>query len=668
MTTLKNIKGVGDKILQKLNELGVFSIKDLVHFLPNTYIDMNNMVNITEETEAGYGMVIANVVSTKKSAGYGHKQYFKVTAYYEDTLISIVWYNMPYLSSSIKKGENYKFFGKIIRNNQVFEMINPLYELESKSVKLVGIIPIYRTKGLIPQGTMRSIINNALSIYEGNSLRELIAIAHGELADKVYYNNLVSIHNPTNLDEINEKIDMLIEDELASKILSYRLIRQSVFQKKHSYCKDYLEIEEFIDCLPYKLTDSQINAKYIIINDLDGSSSMNRLLSGDVGSGKTIVAIIAMLYASTKGNQVAYMAPTEILARQVYELASKLLPMRRIAILTSSVKATYARRVKEEIENGQIDIVIATTSILNESIEFSNLTFAIIDESHRFGVANRSAIEHKGNYIDTLIMTATPIPRSLSMIMYGELEDTFIERRSKLKDKISTVLIKDDNELMRAIIREVSLGHQAYIVCPMIEDNEGVELYSAKGVLEQLQKGALKGLKLALLHGKMDNETKNAVMSSFYKGEVDVLVSTTVIEVGIDVPNATVMGILNSERFGLATLHQIRGRVGRGECQSYCYLVTNNINNQRLSAFCECYDGREVAELDLTIRGTGEYLGVRQSGLGDSFVLGKSVSKDDVIRAREFADSLYKDREFLSLFANSEQFNIDKKLYKITMN
>lgn len=663
---LLSVKGIGEKTIEKFNELGIHSIFELVHFLPNSYLNMDETVTLTKDTIEGYGIVYCECVSVQKSGGYGAKQYFKAICYSGGLLVSVIWYNMPYLSTAVYKGEKYKFFGKINKKNNIFEMINPLFEQADCNKKLYGIMPIYRLKGMFPQSSMKKVINNALSIFDTKSVMDIF--------EKKEQNSLIAalsaIHNPNKNTDLASQKEILAEDILLSKILSYRIYKSQSEPKSYKYNSSFnSDIQKLIETLPYKLTETQNEALGSLLDDMNGKHAMNRLLSGDVGSGKTIIAVLTAYYAAINGFQVAYLAPTDILARQVQSEFFSIVGVRvRVGILTSSMTAKEQRDTIADLADGRISIVVSTTSILGKRVKFQNLSYVIIDESHRFGVANRAALQHKGEKADTLVMTATPIPRSLSMLIYGEMDNTYIERRDSISDKISTIVTNDLSLCWDEVFSETAQGRQAYVVCPMIEDNEGCDLYAAKTVHAELSAGVFACRKVGLIYGSMPEKEKTLEMQKFYDGKIDILVSTTVIEVGINAPNSTVMVILNSERFGLATLHQLRGRVGRGEHKSKCFLVTKTRDNQRLRAFSECFDGMEVAEIDYAARGAGEYFGLGQSGSGEETYCKMEISRDSIISAKEKADGMLLAGDFIREFTLSPHYKVDEILQKITLN
>ncbi|MEG1985598.1 MAG: helicase-related protein [Clostridia bacterium] len=628
---LKDIKGVGDVTLEKLKNLDILNISDLINFLPKTYIDMTLPVSLKSVNDGQFSLFKLKIVSVgsivKTKSGL---QFFNAKA--EDCLLSeegkssraiigineaarLVWFNQPYLRQTIQVGGQYLCFAKVKHVGRHIELINPIIELEASSKKLKGILPVYRTKNLIYQGVMRAILSEALKSYTSESL----ILPNIE---KKY--NLINIfqayydaHFPNSLLEASEAHRRILIEDTAKMITYYKISNQNRQNtRKIFYNKPFSITNDFIATLPFELTKSQQQALLEISDDLCGSEKLTRILAGDVGSGKTIIAFIVMFYAVKCGFQAAMMAPTEILANQHYENAKAFFKGFNVNIvfLSGSVTGEQRKYSQELIKSGKANIIIGTHSVFQKKIEYKNLSLVVMDEQHKFGVVQKFDFEEKGLSVDTLTLSATPIPRSIAMIMYDELKLSQIERNTDVK--IKTMIIDDNkkSKMFNFIHDEALKGNQTFIVCPRISDSEGMDMYSATELYDELKNTTFKDISVGLLHGKLSSDKKNSIMNDFLNKKIDVLISTTVIEVGIDIKNATIIAVLNSERFGLATLHQLRGRVGRGDKNSYCFLHTPSGENERLQVLVDCNSGLKIAEMDFAMRGGGDFLGARQRG------------------------------------------------------
>ncbi len=567
------IKGIGKITEKKLNELGIENVRELLNYLPSAYIDMSLISDMKDVSDGGYYLFNATV-RTLSSFKRGIKvNSFRATAYSGDVKLNLVWFNQPYMYDKISTGTEYTFFGKIFLKDDGISVNNPIFEIKGMESKLKGILPIYKTRGLVHQGNFRKFI---LSAIERDKIPSLM---RGREDIEDVNDALKKAHMPASVQEGYAAQRRLLIEELVNMIVGYKIINsKSVKDKKRIY-KD-TSYDELIKSLPYDLTPSQINAVNEITADLIDKNPMNRLLMGDVGSGKTIVAFIAAYLAVKNGYQAAILAPTAILANQHYKNAELLKNLGlSVRLLTAEVIASERENILEELKSGQADIVIGTHSLLSDEIEFHNLALVVTDELHRFGVSQKNDFEQKGISIDTLVVSATPIPRALSLTLYNDLKVSEIARRADYKIKTHIVTSDRQEDMMKFIRNEIISGRQAYIVCPRIEDIEGIEIASVRNLYDSLRKGVLKDISIAFLHGKMKSEIKDRIMKDFLEGKIKALVSTTVIEVGIDVPNASVMVIMNAERYGLAALHQLRGRVGRGEYQSYCFLCSDGLKH-----------------------------------------------------------------------------------------
>ncbi len=452
------------------------------------------------------------------------------------------------------------------------------------------------------------------------------------------------VHEPLDMKECNAARKRIAIEELVYQIIAYRVVKNNGANKKpHPYLEEFSSIEEEIKNLPYTLTPSQDKAIREIVDDLKRDKHTNRMLMGDVGSGKTVIALLSCLFAKKCGKQSSIMAPTEILARQHYKTALSLFSDKMsVALLTASTPTAEKKDIITRLQNGQIDLVVGTHAVLNDKVKFDNLGLIVIDELHRFGVRQKSKLEDKAVGVDVIVMSATPIPRALALSVYGDLDISSLQPREGTGDNITTFVMGDDKlkGLYKFINERVSFGEQAYIVCPLVEDSEGLEVFSAKMLYKQLVKKELAELNVGLIYGSMKDKDKSEIMSRFYAGDIDVLVATSVIEVGIDSQRASVMAVLNSDRFGLAALHQLRGRVGRNpQIKSYCFLHTSKEEeNLRLDALRDNKDGLKIAEIDADMRGYGDFLGINQSG--GSGKIGVFINKRIIEECKNIADSL----------------------------
>lgn len=640
---LDELYGVGPSTLKKLHGLGVDTLKDLVNFLPKTYIDFNLPATLDNLVDGQFSLIKITVAKVTRpvTARSGIKFFTADAVDYgitsrDGVRLKLVWYNQPYLISSVKEGENYLVFGKTKRVGKRFEIINPQFELLDGAKKLTGIMPVYRLKGALKQGVFRSIMENALKNfnYEG--------VTDGIVKEKYRLETLCdaykSAHFPATTEEGIRAQERIAFEDVAKEILYFKIVNGIGKNKRENfYDKPFAVTEEIVKSLPYELSPTQKIALSEIASSLKSDRKTSRILIGDVGSGKTVVALITAFYAVKCGYQAAIIAPTEILAEQHYRTALSLFKGTGIkTVFHSGGIGTAEKRIAENaISSGEANVAIGTHSLFGKSVKFKNLAFLVIDEQHKFGVAQKSYMQGKGLSVDTLTLTATPIPRSLQMLLYDELEMSEIKKNGK--SKVKTMVVPDSKKegMFGYIADEAKKGNQAFVVCPRICDSEGVETYGAETLYEELKEGVFKNVSVALLHGRMKNDEKTRIMTDFASGKIKVLISTTVVEVGIDVRNATVIAVLNSERFGLATLHQLRGRVGRGDKPAYCFLNTSERDNPRINALVSCDDGLKLAEADFAARGGGDYLGTRQSGDSDGGKYAVKITPELIKRAKE---------------------------------
>ena len=622
------IKYFDEKNIKKLRNLGVKSLYDLFYYFPRSYDDRTNIMKINELRGDEYVVLKASLMKIVAPPTHSGVKMVKATATDGTGIIEIVWFQMPYLRKTLKLGEEYIFIGQVKRG-YVFQMVNPEFKLSSNQRKLDEgeILPIYSTSKDLPQNSFRKLIKEAVK-----SKKQLFLENIPESILKKYKilsreEALTDIHFPKNSKSIEEaKRRFAIEELLVLEmgILQKRFEIDNENKSKYTLEDKKTLVKKYLESLSFNLTKAQKRVITEIYKDLSNGRIINRLVQGDVGSGKTIVSMILLLYMVENSYQGVLMAPTEILAVQhflsVKEKFEKLGV--RVELLTGSFKGKTKEKLLNDIKEGNVDIVIGTHALIEENVYFKKLGLIIIDEQHRFGVVQRKLLRDKGVLANLVVMSATPIPRSLALSIYGDLDVSVIDELPPGRKPIKTKWISndEDSDIMYDFIgKKLSQGRQAYFIAPLIEESEKLAAKSTEELYEEVSK-KLPMYKIGVLHGRMKNSEKDEVMKRFKNRELDILVSTTVIEVGVDVPNATIMVINNSERFGLSALHQLRGRVGRGEYQSYCFLVSkteNATSKARLQIMEETQDGFKIAEEDLKLRKSGEIFGTKQSGFSD---------------------------------------------------
>ncbi len=610
---LKDIKGVGDKTVETLAALGIESEDDLAFFTPTEYIDLSHPSDLKECSVGDFVLLKLSLTDIK----HVKKGRFQLTICYgetEDYKIKIVFYNLPYVSKVLKKGENITAYGKLSYDG-CFELVNPQFEKSSSIQNLQGIRPLYKTKGKIPQTTISRIIKNLLPTYDAKSV---ISVAQEtDFALMPLKEAVIKTHDPSSTKEgINARRRLYIELTVRM-IKRYKEERLSTPKYKTLLYKDFTpDIDSLIRSLPFTLTDSQFSAIQGIIAKLKSHTPLNALIEGDVGSGKTIVALIIAYFVKLNGYQTAILSPTTILATQHYETATSVFKDfgLKCALLTSSTTLPDRKKIYSGIEDGDIDVVIGTQSVLSQKITWKNLSLLIIDEQHKFGIKDRDRLLEKFPSVDTLSLTATPIPRSLSLIYFGCTDVYYIDGHATRQ--VKTYIVGKDKELgMFTYISKKALeGAKIFVVAPAIEDMEGILMSGAKDIFSEISK--LDGVRADCIHGKLTDLEKENILQDFKQGKTNVLVATTIVEVGIDVPDASVLIVMHADRFGLAVLHQLRGRIGRLGQQAECFLYTEKLgaSRERLQLFSHLEKGSEVAELDYDNRGAGEIFGLRQSG------------------------------------------------------
>ncbi len=621
-------KYITAKQLSNLKSLGINTVYDLIYYFPRAYDDRTNIKKIGELKFNEYVVLKANVMSVVNLTVRSGKKIVKAMVSDGTGIMEILWFGMPYIKKSLKIGEEYLFIGQT-KKAAVFQLINPEYKLFSGQQKVCEneILPIYSSNKNITQNSLRKLVEkflvNFLNYFEENIPKELIK----EYKIMERKSAIKNIHYPVSMKEIEEaKRRFAIEELLILElgILKNRFIIENSNSKNYEVEGKKEKVKNFVSQLTFNLTNAQKKVIKEIYDEISNGKIVNRLIQGDVGSGKTVVAMVMLIYMAENGYQGALMAPTEILANQHYLGIKERLEKigLRVELLTSSIKGKKKNEILEGITNGDVDIVIGTHSLIEDDVIFKKLGLIVIDEQHRFGVNQRNKLREKGFLGNLLVMSATPIPRSLALSIYGDLDLSIIDELPPGRTPIKTKWIANDEDLEKMynfIYKKVNDGNQAYFVAPLIETSDKMALKSVDRVSEEIER-KFSNKKIGIIHGKMKAKEKDEVMFKFKNKEYDILIATTVIEVGIDVPASTIMTIYNAERFGLSALHQLRGRVGRGSKQSYCFLISNSItenSKQRLSIMEETEDGFRIAEEDLKLRNSGEIFGLRQSGFSD---------------------------------------------------
>ena len=620
--SIQYLKGVGPVKAKKLEKLGIFTYNDLIEHYPRSYEDRRSIKKIYDfvhgESVIFSGKIVGRI-NTRRIRKSLNIVYFYVDDGTGDVQITI--FNQNYVLDKLNVDEEYAFYGKVEYANGRFEVQNPLIVPASKINSLFGIFPQYRLTAGITNNYLFSLEKNVFfnGIKFVDAIPDDIRNKYSLISvDKAIKN----IHFPKNFEDVNDARRRIIFEELFLLQLALQSIRYRNIQKDKGIKFDDVNFDEFSKLLPFELTGAQKRALADITGDMSTTKVMNRLVQGDVGSGKTIVAAIAMYIAVKNGYQAALMAPTTILAIQhKNELKSYCDKLNiTVEVLTGNTTAKEKKRILSELKDGKIDMLIGTHSIIEDNVVFKNLGLIVTDEQHRFGVKQRIKLSNKGNMPDVIVMSATPIPRTLALMLYSDLDMTIIDELPPNRKVIKTYVVDEtyDERINTFIKKQIDNGHQVYVVCPLIEENEELDLKDAKSLYEEYKDNIFPEYNVGFLNGKMKNKEKDEVMAQFKEGKTQIIISTTVIEVGVNVPNATLMVIEDADRFGLATLHQLRGRVGRSEFESYCVLKSKNKSREskeRLQIMAKSNDGFEIARKDLELRGPGDFFGIRQHGL-----------------------------------------------------
>lgn len=647
---INTLKGIGEKTEKIFQKAGIYTVGDLIRYYPRGYDVYENPVSVSE-VEEGRTMTVTGAIFGRVQVGGSPKMQI-TTLYIKDITgtLKVVWYRMPFLRNTLAKGGVITLRGRIVQKKDGLVMEHPeiFYPSSKYNEKKNTLQPIYPlTSGLTNNAVMKAVKQALESIDVGDGIiPDNLSRTH-HLAD--YREAIAGIHFPKNKEEFFHARERLVFEEFLLFILSLRMSKEREERVLNHYCfRDQPDLERFLKELPFELTNAQKNVWREIRNDMMGIHVMSRLVQGDVGSGKTIVALLAMMLAGLNGCQAAMMAPTEVLARQHYEKIKSMLleyeiPL-KVELLTGSMSAKEKRQAYERIALGTVDLIVGTHALIQEKVEYHNLALVVTDEQHRFGVKQRESLTGKGLYPHILVMSATPIPRTLAIILYGDLDISVINELPKNRLPIKNCVVDTSyrNTAYHFMKRQILEGRQCYVICPMVEDSDSLEVENVTDYTQSLQEAMGQEIKICCLHGKMKQTEKDEIMDAFGRNEIQILVSTTVIEVGIDVPNATVMMIENAERFGLAQLHQLRGRVGRGKYQSYCIFMSaskSKETKERLDILNQSNDGFFIASEDLRLRGPGDLFGIRQSGLMD-FKLGDVFQDAKLLQQASEAASL----------------------------
>ena len=645
---VKYIKGVGPNRVKLLNKLNIYTLKDLITYYPRTYEDRSKPKKICECIDGEEAVIEAIACGNLVETRLPRKTMQKLLVRDETGSLLITWFNHTYLKGKFKVGQRYRFYGKFSYKYGKPELNSPVFdEIENKN-NTGRIIPIYPLTYQLSQNTLRRIMENAINEVRGNLEENLPEEILKQYNLQGINEATEKIHFPKELKEFKIARERLFFEELFVTQLALLALKNSYRneEKGIAFSKD-VHISDVIKEFPFNLTGAQRRVLEEIEGDMEQEKSMNRLLQGDVGSGKTAIAMCAAYKAVKTGYQVAIMAPTAILATQHLESFKKILDKLGIKseLLISGITKKNKENILERLKNGEIDILIGTHALIEENVQFKKLGLVVTDEQHRFGVKQRTRIAEKGNNPDVLVMSATPIPRTLALILYGDLDISIIDELPPNRKKIETFAVskKLEQRIDAFIKKQIDEGRQGYIVCPLVEENEEMDLKSVIELYEKYQKEIFPQYRVAYLHGKMRPKEKDQIMLDFKDHKIDLLISTTVIEVGVDVPNANIMVIEDAQRFGLAALHQLRGRVGRGEYQSYCILKyegqSENVR-KRMKVMCDTNDGFIISEKDLELRGSGDFFGTMQHGIPEFKIANLFEDVDILKKAQRAAQNI----------------------------
>ena len=620
---VKYVKGVGPNRVKLLNKLNIFTLGDLITYYPRGYEDRSKPKNMLECIDGEEALIEAIVVNRMTEIRLKGKTMYKLQVRDESGIGTAIWFNQSYLKNKFQVGKKYKFYGKISNAFGKITIQSPVFDEEEKNNNTGKIIPIYPLTYQLSQNVLRKIIENGLKEVEGGLQETLPSYLLEEYHLQDLQQAMKHIHFPNEFKDFTIARKRLVFEELLSTQLALlELKNMSLTEGNGIAFHKEAKMSDIIHQLPFRLTGAQRRVLEEIDTNMESPKAMNRLLQGDVGSGKTVIAMCAAYKAVKSGYQAAIMAPTAILATQHLENFQKMLANTgiRVELLISGITKKKKEDILQRLAKGEIDILIGTHAIIEDNVVFSKLGLVVTDEQHRFGVKQRTRIVEKGQNPDVLVMTATPIPRTLALILYGDLDISIIDELPPNRKKVDTFAVskKMEDRINNFIREQIKEGRQAYVVCPLVEENEEMDLKSVEKLYEKYKKEVFPDYRVEYIHGKMKPKEKDEIMTKFKAGGIDVLISTTVIEVGVDVPNANIMVIEDAERFGLAALHQLRGRVGRGEYKSYCILKyegKGEVVRKRMKVMCETNDGFVISEKDLELRGSGDFFGTMQHGL-----------------------------------------------------
>lgn len=697
------LAGVGKKRQELLEKMGIYTLEDVLYHFPRAYQNRGKILSLAMTPDGTNGAFLLTVATKPQTVMLRNRmQLTKFVAFDDTGRCTVTFFNQPYVKDIFHVGDEFRFYGRLTVKRSSREMSAPIFEPVVEGKKLPDLVPVYPLTEGINQKFMRALVENSVNTLEneGYEYPEIFDCKTLEDADLMGLKEaLLEIHFPTDSERLKKARERFVFEELYTFALGISLTKRHD-KKGNAVCFTDTSLDEFYDKLPYKLTNAQARSVSEIVADLSNKNGipMNRLLSGDVGSGKTVCAAAALYLAVKNNTQAAFMVPTEILANQHYNDLKGLFGSlgMSVALLTGSTSASAKRDIINGVANGDIDIVIGTHALLNDKLAFDRLGLVITDEQHRFGVKQRATLAEKtkvqGNSAHVLVMSATPIPRTLALILYGDLSVSAIDELPPGRQKVDTFLVDENyRDRLNGFIRKNATEHQVYIVCPMVEekqddDDEGLlpfdfmntdetikkqKLYSAKEYAENLANEVFPDISVGCIHGKMKASEKDRVMREFEEGRIRILVSTTVIEVGVNVPNAVLMVVENAERFGLSQLHQLRGRVGRGKAKSYCVLVSSSETDKakkRLNVMCQTNNGYKIAEADLEQRGPGDFFpdrsgDARQSG-GLKFRFASLCDMELLTKAFALSESVLKKDPLLTSEQNAGARRYMKKLFE----
>ncbi|OOB76851.1 MAG: ATP-dependent DNA helicase RecG [Epulopiscium sp. Nuni2H_MBin003] len=669
--SIQILKGVGAQTSAKFTKLNIFTIKDLIEHFPRNHEDHQNIMPISNIKIDKHNSILARVISTPQLTKKGSLiiTTFKVT---DDTgTLSIIFFNQPYTRSNFHVGEVYNFYGIVNNKYNTIQMSSPSYKTLSQYNNMPKIVPIYPSTKLLSQTLIRNYIQQALDLVKDEMdevLPEEIILKYNFLSKK---EAICNVHFPTSYDVFMQARHRLIFEELFILQLSLYLLKSDFKVKNQGTVKNIPDdLMCFIDKLPFSLTTAQKRVTNEIIADMQKEEAANRLIQGDVGSGKTVIAAISLFITIRNNFQAALMAPTEVLATQHFKFLNEIFKDFNITIklLTGSTSKKNKQILLDSLQAGEIDILVGTHALLEDNVVYNNLGLAITDEQHRFGVRQRLKLSQKGISPDILAMTATPIPRTLGLILYGDMDISIIDELPPGRTPIKTNAVNSSYypRIYNFIRQHIDKGRQCYIICPMVTENEKTDdLKDVISYTKQLASNEFSQYNIEYLHGKMKGREKNDVMTRFANGDIDILVSTTVVEVGVNVPNATIMIIENAERFGLSQLHQLRGRVGRGIHESFCILISDSYNSDtkaRLKVMTDTTDGFVIADMDLKLRGSGDFFGTKQHGLPEMKIANIYVHTDILQMVQREVENIMKTKQT----RYAELFEYIREKYKYT--